>query len=43
MKEEQYQLADLSETEREQIEVLEKEFGKVLIAWENEQTPHKTN
>ncbi len=31
-----YQLATLSETEREKLETLEKEFGKVLIAWEGE-------
>ncbi|WP_159462177.1 hypothetical protein [Halobacillus sp. Marseille-P3879] len=36
-----YHLARLTETEREKLSSLEKEIGKVLIAWEGDQPFHK--
>ncbi|WP_256371059.1 hypothetical protein [Halobacillus sp. Marseille-Q1614] len=36
MTNEQYHLAQLTDEEREKLTNLENEFGKVLIAWEDE-------
>ncbi|GGF13519.1 hypothetical protein GCM10010954_10310 [Halobacillus andaensis] len=33
-----YHIANLSETEQEKLASLEKELGKILIAWEGEQS-----
>ncbi|MCP3026419.1 hypothetical protein [Halobacillus sp. A5] len=39
MNQSDYHLAQLSEADRDKLTSLEKEMGKILIAWENEHSP----